>query len=104
MEKYYIDGDECSLIEKAEHKRKQLSEALSMISDIEDRIAWASDFSAYSSITDILHDPWDAISRAQEHLEDELSEIEERIEQYELEKEVLEIKLYSESELKYCLK
>lgn len=93
MNKYYIDGKEVSAVEKVQHKLKQLNEAVSLLEEMSDRLAWADDFSHYGSIREALDTPYNAVERAKEELEEEIEVIESQIE------ELKEKKAFAEAEV-----
>jgi chromosome segregation ATPase len=105
MKKYYIDDKEVSVLEKIQHKLKQLNEALELVEDVSDRCAWADDFANYGSIREALDPVYSAAEQAREEIEDQINEIESQIE------EMKEKKLDAEAEveqefacnIEYCL-
>jgi chromosome segregation ATPase len=93
MNKYYIEGKEVSALEKANHKLKQLGEALELVEEISDRCAWADDFANYGSIREALDPVYSAAERARDEIDDQINEIESQIE------ELKEKKLDAEAEV-----
>jgi hypothetical protein len=105
MKKYYIDGKEVSALEKAQHKLKQLNEAISLLEEITDRLAWADDFAEYESIKDALDAPYSAGERAKDELEEQAMEIENQIQELEDKKGLAEAEVEQEFEqnIRYSL-
>jgi hypothetical protein len=93
MKKYYIEDNQVSVLEKIEHKLKQLNEASSLLEEISDRVAWADDFANYGSIREALDPVYTAAERAKDEIDDEIIEIESQIE------EMKEKKLDAETEV-----
>jgi septation ring formation regulator EzrA len=92
-QQYYIDGKEVSVLEKIQHKLKQLNEALELVEEISDRCAWADDFANYGSIREALDPVFSAAEHAVSEIEDQINEIESQIE------EMKEKKLNAEAEV-----
>lgn len=105
MKKYYIEGKEVSALDKAQHKLKQLNEAVSLLEEMSDRLAWADDFAEYSSIREALDSPFTAAEQAKDELEDEINEIESQIEELKEKKLEVEVEVEQEFErnIQYCL-
>lgn len=105
MKKYYIDGKEVSAFEKAQHKLKQLNEAISLLEEMSDRLAWADDFAEYESIRETLDTPFLAVERAKDELEDQVMEIEQQIQELEDKKGLAEAEVEQEFEqnIRYSL-
>jgi DNA repair exonuclease SbcCD ATPase subunit len=93
MKKYYIDDKEVSVLEKIQHKLKQLNEALELVEEISDRCAWADDFANYGSIREVLDPVYSAAEQARDEIDDQINEIESQIE------EMKEKKLDAEAEV-----
>jgi len=105
MNKYYIDGKEVSAVEKAQHKLKQLNEASSLLEEIVDRIAWADDFAAYSSIRETLDPVYTAADHAKDEIDEEIMELESQLEEMNEKKLGAEAEVEQEFEqnIQYCL-
>ena len=92
-QQYYIDGKEVSVLEKIQHKLKQLNEALELVEEISDRCAWADDFANYGSIREALDPVFSAAEHAVDEIGDQIDEIESQVE------EMKEKKLNAEAEV-----
>lgn len=103
MKKFYASGNECSQLQKAEHKLKQLKEAENLLEDLSWRISWALDFSEYNSINEELEPALQTIDEAYSNIEEQRERMEEQIEKYKEDKSGLEIEYDNESELQYYL-
>ena len=93
MKKYYVQDKEVSVLEKIQHKLKQLNEALELVEEISDRCAWADDFANYGSIREALDPVYSAAEHARDEIDDQINEIESQIE------EMKEKKLNAEAEI-----
>lgn len=98
MQTYHIGGMRVSVLEKAEHKLKQLNEASKLLEEFSDRCAWAHDFSEYESICDSLYQVESAIDLSKEEIDEMIEAIEDEIEKHkqriELSEEENERELY----------
>lgn len=105
MKKYYIEGKEVSVIEKVQHKLKQLNEASSLLEEIVDRIAWADDFALYGSIREALDPVYTAADHAKDEIDDEINELENQLEEMNEKKLGAEAEVEQEFEqnIQYCL-
>lgn len=92
-----------TLSDKSKHKLQQLNEAIDLIEDISNRIAWATDFCKYDSINEILNTVYQCVDAAQTELEDNLEELEEAIEQHDDQLKDQEDQIERESELTHYL-
>lgn len=102
MQKYYIGGKEVSALEKAKHKLKQLNEAISLLEEFTDRLAWADDFAAYESIREALDGPYTAAEHAKDELEETLNDLETQLEEFEEKKSVAQVEVEVEFERSIC--
>ena len=91
--KYYINDKEVSALEKIQHKLKQLNEALELVEEISDRCMWADGFANYGSIREALDPIYTAAEHARDEIDNQIEEIESRIE------EMKEKKLNAEAEV-----
>ena len=98
MKKYYTKGKEVSALEKAQHKLKQLNEAVSLLEEMSDRLAWADDCTECDSIREALDAPYAAAERAKDELEEEINEIENQIEDLKEKKHNAEAEVEQEFE------
>ena len=105
MNKYYIEGKEVSALEKAQHKLKQLNEALELVEEISDRCAWADDFANYGSIREALDPIYSAAEQAREEIDEEINEIESQIEEMNVKKldAQVEVEQVFEQNIRYAL-
>lgn len=103
--KYYIEGKEVSVMEKIQHKLKQLNEALELVEDISDRCAWADDFANYGSIREMLDPVYSAAEQARDEIDDKINEIESQLQDMEERKKCSEVELEEEfkQNIQYCL-
>lgn len=103
--KYHIKGKEVSALEKAEHKLKQLNEALELVEEISDRCAWADDFANYGSIREALDPIYTAAEQARDEIDDQINEIESQIEEMKEKKENSEAEIEEEFSynIQHCL-
>lgn len=88
---------------KAEHKIKQLSEAIQMLDDIGGRLDWATDFAEFNSIVDHLSPINSLVYDAQTELEEELEQLEEELQTYREDKERADEDFDCSSTLKYLV-
>ena len=65
----------------ARDKLQQLNEARDLLDDLASRIAWAQDFSKFSSITQTLDSVGDAVSTALDEIDEAISDLEEALEE-----------------------
>lgn len=98
MKKYYIEDKQVSLLEKIQHKLKQLKEASDLLEEIVDRCAWADDFAHYGSIREALDPVYSAADHAKEEIDEEIDEIESQIEELKEKKLNAEIEVEQEFE------
>ena len=70
-------------LEQAQHKLKQLTEAIRLMDDLDGHLALALDFCEHNSISTILDRVAAVVMDAQSELEDMETELEECIEEYE---------------------
>jgi len=63
-------------------KLKELKEAISVCSKVEDQVSWAVDFTSYRSITNALEPLLEFVDEAKEQLEKEVDEIEGMLQDY----------------------
>lgn len=71
-----------SNINEVASKLKELKEAVSVCSKIEDKVTWAVDFTSYRSISEALEPLLEQIDDTKETLEQEISEIENHLQEY----------------------
>lgn len=100
--KYYIDGKEVSVMEKIQHKLKQLNEASELLEDISDRCAWADDFAHYQTIRDALDPVYTAAEHAKDEVDEMIQEIESQVESYNEKMEYNRIE--TEKEFEYAIR
>lgn len=72
---------------KAEHKIKQLSEAIKLLEDIGSRLDWATDFAEFNSIVETLAPINSLVYDTQTELEEELEQLEGELKAHREEKE-----------------
>jgi chromosome segregation ATPase len=87
--------------EKAEHKIKQLSEAIQLLEDVGGRLDWATDFAAFNSIVDALSPINSLVYDTQTEFEEELEQLEEELKAYKEDKERVDEDFDCSSTLKY---
>ena len=63
-------------------KLKELKEAISVCSKVEDQLSWAVDFTSYISITTALEPVLEYVDEAKEQLESEVDDIEGMLQEY----------------------
>lgn len=93
---------EVSKIDRLKLKIKQLEEAQSLLDDMSFRLCWATDFSEFDSITDVLNEPINAVDNAKDEIDEMLESAEEALEEYKQQLINLEIEA-EESIPSYCL-
>ena len=103
MKKFYIAGEECTQLEKAQHKLKQLREAYDLLEEISDRCAWADDFAHYETIREALDPVYTAAEHARDELDEEINILEEQIENYHTDKQIALEEVEEETELQHYL-
>jgi hypothetical protein len=69
---------------KLQAKKIQLEQAISLCSELGDRVLWALDFSDFESISEALRPIFDVVESAQRDLEREQDYYQEQIDDYEL--------------------
>lgn len=67
---------------RAQHKLKELKEALNVIESVEDKVIWACDFTSYPDIAYMLNPIADVAGEVRDKIEDEIYHLEEQIEEY----------------------
>lgn len=76
--------------EKVQLKLKELKEALSVVENVEDKVIWACDFASFPIISHLLNPIADAASEVRDNLEDEISYLQDQIDDYEFKLAVFE--------------
>lgn len=76
--------------ENAEHRMKQLGEAARLLEEFNDRLAWAYDFSKYKDISDMMDELMGPVAQAQDRLENLITETEDALDGWKMEKARLE--------------
>ncbi len=92
-----------SLLEAAEAKLKQLGEALSMLDRIGNDCDWAIDFSDYECISEALSQASEAIWSAHEDLEEEMERLNEKVCEYQDNRDMALIEVDNNCELKHYI-
>ena len=103
---FYMESisESLSLLEQAEHKKQQLSEALSLIDRLGADIDWALDFCEYESIKEILSPISYSLGEAHEELESQLDRFIDAIEEYNSEKDLAIAEVERSSTLNHLLR
>jgi hypothetical protein len=86
-------NDIANTLKRKRHCLKQIGEALKLVEDLDWRIAWALDFSEHGDINDALSPVGEALSNAQEELEEVQGRIEEQIEEFRSRVNMAEIEI-----------
>ena len=101
--KFKINGEDATLIEFADNKMQQLGEAIALLEDFSDRIAWADDFANHACIKEALDSVYAAIEHSKDELEEIQTELEDEMESYKKDKEMKDEDFERNSDLAYAL-
>jgi DNA-binding transcriptional MerR regulator len=70
------------ILRKKRHNLKQVQEALKLVEDLSWKVSWAQDFSQYMDINDALDPINTSLSDAQDELEEIETRLEEQLQEY----------------------